>query len=80
MTPVFPTVTLGELVNQQTTKAVSRKDAGRPYVGLEQLASGQPRILGTLPSLQSISVNSVFEPNDILFGKLRPNLRKCAAA
>ena len=75
-----PTRKLGALVALQTAKAFGIKDPKRPYVGLEQLASGEPQILGTLPISESVSVNSVFETGDILFGKLRPNLRKCAAA
>ena len=71
---------LGSLVQAQTAKAFGEKDSARPYIGLEHLAQGQPVLLGSAPSSESISVNSVFEIGDILFGKLRPNLRKCAAA
>src|SRR5262249_33845540 len=46
----------------------------------EHMAQGEPRLLGTSPSSESVSVNSVFEREDILFGKLRPNLRKCLSA
>jgi type I restriction enzyme S subunit len=80
MTDELPTVTLGHLVALQKAKVAGKKDITRSYVGLENLASGRPEILGTLPSSESVSVNSVFEVDDILFGKLRPNLRKCVAA
>lgn len=35
-----------------------------------------PVLLGTVASDASISTNSIFEAGDILFGKLRPNLKK----
>jgi type I restriction enzyme, S subunit len=56
------------------------KDPDLPYVGLEQLTSDVPRIVGSLPSSSSIGINTVFEAGDTLFGKLRPNLRKIAHA
>lgn len=72
--------TLDELVDLRTEKTGGSKDPWRPYVGLEHLAQGSPSLLGYLPSEASISTNCLFETNDILFGKLRPNLRKCIRA
>lgn len=68
------------LVELRLEKIAGRKDPRRPYVGLEHMAQGSPTLLGSLPGDHSVSVNSVFEPNDILFGKLRPNLRKSLLA
>jgi len=70
------TVALDELVELRLEKAGGSKDPTKPYVGLEHIAQGSPRLLGTLPSSASVSVNCIFEKDDILFGKLRPNLRK----
>ncbi len=67
---------LDELVEQCTEKVVSAKDRDLPYIGLEHIAQGQPALLGMATSDTSVSANSVFRPGDILFGKLRPNLRK----
>ena len=67
---------LGDLVDQVTTKAVGRKQADLPYVGLEHVASGTRTLISTAPSSVSVSANGVFESGDVLFGKLRPNLRK----
>lgn len=64
---------LVELVTEKTL----RKSANLPYIGLEHIAQGVPSLLGTATSDNSVSVNSVFKQNDILFGKLRPNLKKC---
>lgn len=73
-------IPLESLVDLQTTKAAGPKDPSRPYVGLEHMASGSSTLLGSHPSSYSNGVNCVFEANDILFGKLRPNLRKCVLA
>lgn len=73
-------IPLESLVDLETTKAAGPKDPSRPYVGLEHMASGSSTLLGSHPSSYSNGVNCVFEANDILFGKLRPNLRKCVLA
>jgi type I restriction enzyme S subunit len=69
-------VPLAEVVELQTDKLFANKNPSLPYIGLEQIDQGQPRLLGTLPGDHSISANNVFAPDDILFGKLRPNLKK----
>lgn len=71
-------VCLDDLLELVSVKVTQRKDPRLSYVGLEHLAQGEPKILGSLPAHSSTSTNSVFRPADILFGKLRPNLRKCA--
>lgn len=71
---------LGDLATLQATKVFANKDPRLPYVGLEHIAQGEPRLLGVAESSSSVSVNSVFQKNDILFGKLRPNLRKSLRA
>jgi len=69
-------ISLDQLVEQRVDKAGANKDPSLPYVGLEHLAQGEPVLLGTLNSGASVSIYSVFSRDDILFGKLRPNLRK----
>lgn len=73
-------VPLGQLVTLQTEKIFANKDPKMPYVGLEHIAQGEPRLLGISDSASSVSVNSIFQKDDILFGKLRPNLRKSLKA
>ena len=46
------------------------------YVGLEHIVKGDRVLLNSAPSSFSDGTNGMFEPGDILFGKLRPNLRK----
>ena len=67
---------LDDLVDQVTAKASGRKPAGFPYVGLEHIEPGARTLMGVAPSSISASTNGVFARGDILFGKLRPNLRK----
>jgi type I restriction enzyme, S subunit len=66
---------VADLVDLVRTKRSGRKSSTERYVGLEHIASGG-RLIGTAPASVSESVNGVFEPGDVLFGKLRPNLRK----
>ena len=72
--------TLSELVAPVDEKIAVKKDPNLPYVGLEHIGQRNSQLLGWAPSETSVSVNSVFEAGDVLFGKLRPNLRKCVSA
>jgi len=76
MNDVLQLSPLSEFVALQTEKIVTNKDSHLPYIGLEHIAQGSPKLLGTAESSSSLSTNSVFAQDDILFGKLRPNLRK----
>jgi type I restriction enzyme S subunit len=80
MSEDLPTVGLDELVELRPEKVASNKDPNLPYIGLEHIAQGHPRLLGSLPSNASVSINCYFSKDDILFGKLRPNLRKSLRA
>lgn len=71
---------LRELVAPVNTKITLGKDPSKPYVGLENIPSRASQLLSWEKSDSSISTNAVFSEGDVLFGKLRPNLRKCVAA
>lgn len=71
---------LDEVASLATEKATSSKDPTRAYVGLEHLPSGGSKLLGFAEAGQSISTNNVFREGDVLFGKLRPRLRKSIRA
>ena len=71
---------LRELVAPVNTKITLGKDPSKPYVGLENIPSRASQLLSWGKSDSSISTNAVFSEGDVLFGKLRPNLRKCVAA
>ncbi len=68
---------LSTLVSPVDAKITVRKDPTKPYVGLENIASRGAHLTGWALASSSISTNSIFQAGDVLFGKLRPNLRKC---
>ena len=76
----FENQSLADLVEQRIDKVAGDKDPRIPYVGLEHIAQEMPALVGTSPGNISTSVNSTFQSGDILFGKLRPNLRKSLQA
>lgn len=49
---------------------------GRPYLGLEHLRAGFPALLGVGNGSDIASAKTAFHTGDVLFGKLRPYLRK----
>ncbi|HUX20074.1 MAG TPA: restriction endonuclease subunit S [Spirochaetia bacterium] len=55
-------------------------DGDTPYVGLEHLAQGFPAFVGRGKECEVKSSKTAFKVGDILFGKLRPYLRKGAQA
>jgi len=57
------------------TKKWNERDA-MPYVGLEHIEQNTGRLLAFGSSDNISSAKNVFESGDVLFGKLRPNLRK----
>lgn len=71
---------LSDLVSQVDAKITVRKNPTLPYVGLENIPSRAAHLTGWSLASSSISTNSIFQSGDVLFGKLRPNLRKCIVA
>ena len=51
-----------------------------PYIGLEHLAQGFPAFVGRGAESEIRSSKTAFKVGDVLFGKLRPYLRKGAQA
>ena len=47
-----------------------------PFVELEQIESGTGRLVGLSRASEAVSLKAVFNPGDVLFGKLRAYLRK----
>ena len=80
MNEAWPEVTLGELCRLIVDRENAAAAAGVPYVGLEHMPSGFPRIhdRGTTDGLASQVIR--FRAEDTLFGRLRPYLKKVALA
>lgn len=55
-------------------------DGDTPYIGLEHLTQGFPSFVGRGKESEVKSSKTAFKASDILFGKLRPYLRKGAQA
>jgi type I restriction enzyme, S subunit len=70
------TQSLESLVFNVTEKAAGRKDVTKPYIGLEHILSSGGTLVGCGSAADSSSTNNVFRAGDVLFGKLRPQLRK----
>lgn len=49
-----------------------------PCIELEHIEQETGRIIGNVPSIQQNSIKNICKTGDILFGKLRPYLRKYA--
>jgi type I restriction enzyme S subunit len=77
---MYSSCRLDELVAAVDEKSGTLKNAMLPYLGLEHIGQRGGGVIGQADSAASISTNSIFRKRDVLFGKLRPNLRKCALA
>jgi type I restriction enzyme, S subunit len=74
LTPLY------NLVSLITDRVSVNKDPVKPYVGLEHIPSNAAVLCEFGSAGDSISTNTVFRSGDILFGKLRPRLRKSVRA
>ena len=69
----------GDFVSRGTRKFDPRnKETNYPCIELEHVEQGTGRISGTISTEYQKSIKTVFISGDILFGKLRPYLRKYA--
>jgi type I restriction enzyme, S subunit len=75
-----PLKPLADIVELRTEKFSGRKAPDSLYLGLDHIESESGHLNGVGTATDSVSTNCVFAPGDILFGKLRPNLRKCVQA
>ena len=73
-------VRLSDVADHRRRKVVPTRGDLQPYVALEHLAQGGPRLLGWSTAESAVSAKTAFRAGDLLFGKLRPNLRKAARA
>ena len=68
---------LSEIANLQNDKYDPATTAENPTcVELEHIESGSGRLTGSVLAKQQSSIKNRFQPGDVLFGKLRPYLRK----
>jgi len=67
-------VKLGEVAQIRNEKIVPPKD--NKYIGLENIEKETANLNGFIPTDEIEGISNVFKAGDILFGKLRPNLKK----
>jgi type I restriction enzyme S subunit len=72
----WPIRQFGEICDRVQAAASPSSDGTRLYLGLEHLGSGFPSLVGRGTEADVRSGKTTFQPNDVLFGKLRPYLRK----
>jgi len=65
-----------ELAKRVTTKFDPTQSESRKCIELEHVEKGTGAINGYLDSSTQLSLKSAFKRGDVLYGKLRPNLRK----
>tara|TARA_R110000772_G_scaffold190703_2_gene301492 strand:- start:2077 stop:3276 length:1200 start_codon:yes stop_codon:yes gene_type:complete len=70
----------GELVTVSKGKFVPEKEDNMPCIELEHIEKNTGRVLGSIDSKFQKSTKNKFNKDQVLFGKLRPNLRKYAQA
>ena len=67
----------GDFVSLSKTRFDPRNSQeNRPCIELEHISQGDGRLIGMVDSQGQWSTKAVFEREDVLYGKLRPNLRK----
>lgn len=77
--PEWDQVSFAEIAERSSDKLDPRNvHEGMPVIDLENIESGTGRIIHAGLSDESASLKSVFRTGEVLFGKLRPYLRKFA--
>ena len=74
----YKTFELNEFVDLRREKFNPSPDDDRVCIELEHLSQGTGQLVGSTRSSSQNSTKNVFKPGDVLFGKLRPYLRKFA--
>ncbi|TVQ99804.1 MAG: restriction endonuclease subunit S [Desulfovibrionales bacterium] len=78
--PGWKNYLLGDACDRVKNSYQPVNDGDTPYVGLEHLAQGFPAFVGRGKESDVKSSKTAFKVGDVLFGKLRPYLRKGAQA
>ncbi len=77
-TEPWKTVRLGEIAHLRGSKGTSSHLPHLRCIELEHIESGTGEIIGEASVGSTVSLKTEFAPGDVLFGKLRPYLRKFA--
>ncbi len=63
--------TLGHLVLPRAGKAQPQDTPDARFIGMEQVEAHTMRLLGTVPCATMRSAGNLFQPGDVLYGRLR---------
>jgi type I restriction enzyme S subunit len=74
--PDWKPAKFGEICSRVEETASPSANGNRLYLGLEHLATGFPALIGRGKESDVRSGKTAFRKGDVLFGKLRPYLRK----
>jgi type I restriction enzyme S subunit len=72
----WDTVLLSNVAENITNQWLPNSNDDLEYIGLEHIAQGDGILVGKGSSTEVVSNKNRFSVGDVLFGKLRPNLRK----
>jgi type I restriction enzyme S subunit len=67
---------LGEVVQPTRPRIKPSEKPNLPFIGMENIEAHTMRLLGTVPAGTMKSSAVHFQPNDVLYGRLRPYLNK----
>ncbi|NDG65114.1 MAG: restriction endonuclease subunit S, partial [Planctomycetes bacterium] len=77
-TEPWKTVRLEEVVSLRNSKAVASEAPDLHCIELEHIEQGTGELIGRARAGSTVSLKTEFAPGDVLFGKLRPYLKKFA--
>lgn len=77
-TEPWKTVRLEQIASLRNAKTIPGNASSVRCIELEHIEQGTGEILGSAPAGSTVSLKTAFQPGDVLFGKLRPYLRKFA--
>lgn len=67
---------VGDICEPRKGKIDPKKEPSQKYIALEHIHQQTGRLLGVGDSKETTSIKAIFKAEDVLFGKLRPYLRK----
>jgi type I restriction enzyme S subunit len=73
-------MTIGDLAAVRSERVMPSPGSDEPYVGLEHIEAESGRLIGVGRAGDTVSLKTPFQAGDILYGKLRPALRKVLRA
>ncbi len=77
-TEPWRTVRLEQVASLRNDKTIPSKESQIRCIELEHIEQGTGEVVGSAPASSTVSSKTAFQPGDVLFGKLRPYLKKFA--